>query len=72
MRFCKIHSRTYNTHLDRWFEVHPRVLASFCNMLTMVESVCDECTETKHNIPFILKPELYVQESQYPIDNSPY
>jgi hypothetical protein len=66
MRFCKIHARTYNSHLDRWFDVSRPVLNSFCNMLTMTESVCDLCRETTTNSPFLFDPELYT------IDNSPY
>ena len=66
MRFCKIHSRTYNTHLDRWFEVHRIVLESFCNMLTMTESVCDLCKESQKDSPFLIDPELYMHENRMP------
>jgi len=66
MRFCKIHARTYNSKLNRWFAVNRKVLESFCNMVTMVESVCDECTETKTDTPFLIEPELYLHENRMP------
>ena len=35
-------------------------------MVTMVESVCDECTETKTDTPFLIEPELYLHENRMP------
>lgn len=66
MRFCNLHARTYNAHLDRWFDVSRPVLDSFSKMLTMTESVCDLCKETEKNAPFLFNPELYtLQNSSY-------
>lgn len=59
MRYCKIHSRTYNSKLNRWFDVQRGVLESFSHMLTMTENVCDLCQETQKNSPFIIEPELW-------------
>jgi hypothetical protein len=66
MRFCKIHSRTYNSRLNRWFEVHRTVLESFCTMVTMVENICDLCEESQKDNPFLIEPELYLHENRMP------